>query len=200
VIDTTAAQLISELVVREVAKLPALHGLAICFETGQSAPAFYFAYETVEHGVTRLNEFADNAIANMHAHRDRLVAKGAQPDIDTITSDLSALSYLHQDIIGKHCNGLLETGYWVNPASPVLYEVNPIIDAWASAAFAALSSDKTEAEWMAAYHDITGTFWAAIDVARRASVTWPPIAFVCSFDDTGGSLSRVIGTRHDTLK
>jgi hypothetical protein len=198
-IDSTVAQLLGELVVAEVAKLPALHALAIFFETGQGAPVFYFAHETVEHAMARLSQFADQQITEMEAHRDRLIADGPQRDIDTMTSDLSALPYLHQSIIGNYCNGLLDTGYWVNPASPVLDSVHATIDSWATAAFAALSSDNPEVDWMDAYHDITGTFWAAIDVARRASVTWPPIAFVRSFDDNGGDLTRVIGTRHDTL-
>jgi hypothetical protein len=197
--DETVAQMLGGLVVAQVAQLPPLHALAIVFETGQGKPAFYFAYETVQHALTRLNEYADAEIAAMQARRDRLTTHGPQRDIDAITNDLSALPYLHQSIIAKHCNGLLETGYWVNPASPVLSGIHTAIDTWAGSSFNALSSDKTEEEWMAAHRDITNTFWTAIDMARRASATWPPIAFVASFDDNGGDLTRVIGTRHETL-
>jgi hypothetical protein len=84
----------------------------------------------------------------------------------------------------------------VNPASPVLYEVDASIDRWANAAFGALSGEKTQDEWYAAYADLTGTLWAAIDTARRKARTWPPIAFVASFDNTGGDLPKAIITRH----
>jgi hypothetical protein len=84
----------------------------------------------------------------------------------------------------------------VNPASPVLYEVDASIDRWANAAFGALSGEKTQDEWYAAYADLPGTLWAAIDIARRKAPTWPPIAFVASFDNTGGDLPKAIITRH----
>jgi hypothetical protein len=187
---------LGNIIVAEVAKLPALQALAIFFETGQGAPVFYFAYETVEHALKRLNDFADTKIADMRTHRNDLASKGAQADIDRIDSDLSALPYLRSRIIGDRCNGLLETGYWVNPAAPVLFEVDPVIDAWAHHAFAALTGEKSEDEWYAAYRELTDTLWGAIDVARMTSPVWPPIAFVASFDDSNGDIARVIGTRH----
>jgi hypothetical protein len=113
------------------------------FETGQTLPAFYFAYETAEHALTRLNACADTKVAEIGAHRDRLVIEG---------------------------------------------------DAWANATFGELGSGATE--FYVTYAKLTGTFWAAIDHARRTSSTWPPIAFVASFDDTGGDLPQAIITRH----
>jgi hypothetical protein len=191
-----ASTRLGKIIVAEVAKLPALQALAIFFETGQGAPVFYFAYETVEHALKRLNDFADTKIAEMRTHRNDLATKGAQVDIDRIDSDLSALPFLHSSIIGDHCNGLLETGYWVNPAAPVLFEVDAVVDAWAHIAFGALDGEKSKEEWYAAHREITDTFWRAIDVARMASPAWPPIAFVASFDDSNGDIARAIGTRH----
>jgi hypothetical protein len=99
-----ASKRLGKIVVSEVAKLPALQALAIFFETGQGAPVFYFAYETVEHALKRLNDFADTKIADMRTHRNDLASKGAQADIDRIDSELSALPYLRSRTIGDHCN------------------------------------------------------------------------------------------------
>ncbi len=194
-IDTNAAELLGNVIVSEMAKLPPLAAIAIFFETGQGAPVFYLAHETSEHALTRLNAFADERIAEVQQEHDDLVGNGPQARIAKLASNLSALPYLHQQAIGDHCNGLLETGYWINPADPVLFEVDPVIDAWAIGAFAALSG-KSEAEFYAAYADLTGTFWAALDHARKTAATWPPIAFVASFDDTGGGLPVAIITKH----
>jgi hypothetical protein len=194
--NEAVAELLGNLIVSELTKLPSLSALAIFFETGQTNPTFYFAYETVDHALTRLNEYADGKVKEMQTRHDRLIASGAQGDIDQLASDLSALPYLHQSLIGSHCNGLLETGYWANPASPVLYEVDETIDAWANTTFAVLGRNQSEDQFYATYAELTSTFWAAIDHARRTAPTWPPIAFVTSFDNTGGDLPRAIITRH----
>ncbi len=194
-IDVNVAQVLGNLIVKEIAPLPSLAAVAIFFETGQTGPVLYLAHETSEHALSRLNEFADQQIAELRQEQADLIANGPQRRIDKLASDLSALPYLHQQAIGDHCNGLLETGYWINPASPVLFEVDPVIDAWAVNAFAALSG-KSEEEFYDAYADLTGTFWAALDHARKTASSWPPIAFVASFDDTGGGLPISIITRH----
>jgi hypothetical protein len=58
-----------------------------------------------------MNEYADGKVAEVGKRVERLKTEGAQPDVDRLTSDLSAAAYLHQSFIGEHCNGLLETGY-----------------------------------------------------------------------------------------
>jgi hypothetical protein len=65
-----------------------------------------------------------------------------------------------------------------------------VIDAWAHHAFAALTGEKSEDEWYAAYRGLTDTLWGAIDVPRMTSPVWPPIAFVASFDDSNGDIAR----------
>jgi hypothetical protein len=160
-IDTNVAQRLGNLIATEVAKLSALAAVAVFFETGQTGPVFYLAHETSDHALTRINEYADKQIASLQQEHTDLVANGPQARINKLAGDLSALPYLHQQAIGDHCNGLLETGYWINPAAPVLFEVDPVIDAWAINAFAALSGNSGE-QFYAAYADLTGTFWAAL--------------------------------------
>jgi hypothetical protein len=195
-VDQLVAQRMGNVIVAEVAKLGTLSAVAITFEVGQEKPCLYLAYETSEHALARLNKYADDKMKELQSRHDALAAGAVQPEIDKLVSDLSAQAYLHQSLIAEHCNGLLETGYWINPASPVLYDVDPHVDSWANRAFAALGGENSEADWYAAYANITDTLWAAIDHARRTAVAWPPIAFVASFDDTGGGLSRVVVTRH----
>jgi hypothetical protein len=155
-IANDVAQLLGNLIAAEVGKLPVLAAVAIFFETGQGAPVFYLAHEAPEHSITRLHEYADEQIAEMQKEHDDLIANGPQMRIDKFASDLSAVPHLHQKLIGDHCNGLLETGYWVNPSAPVLSGVDPAIDAWATSAFAALSASGEE--FYVAYDALTGTF------------------------------------------
>jgi hypothetical protein len=63
VVDDVAGRAIGDIIVREVAKLPPLLAIAIGYETAQSGPAMYLAYETAEHCMQRLKASATNAAA-----------------------------------------------------------------------------------------------------------------------------------------
>jgi hypothetical protein len=191
-INEDAGRAIGDIIVREVASLPPLLAVAIGYETAQTGPAMYLAYETADHCLKRLRANATNAAATeLEARMSRFT--GADEHF-AIT-----------DRLGRKIGDIFNTGNWINPASPVLLDIDkpdPIIEAWANRAFEAIliairgPEEMIKAAHAAAEAEIRGTFWFAIDYARQhASVPWPPISFVQSFDDHSGDLITVMATR-----
>jgi hypothetical protein len=191
-INEDAGRAIGDIIVREVARLPPLLAVAIGYETAQAGPAMYLAYETAEHCMKRLRASATNAAAaELEA---RLVRYTGTDEHFAIT-----------DRLGSKIGDIFNTGNWINPASPVLIDIDkpdPIIEAWANRAFEAIliairgPEEMIKAAHAAAAAEINDTFWFAIDYARQhASGKWPPISFVQSFDDNSADLITTIATR-----
>jgi hypothetical protein len=191
-INEDAGRAIGDIIVREVSRLPPLLAVAIGYETAQSGPAMYLAYETAEHCMQRLKASATNAAATeLEARLSRFT--GADEHF-AIT-----------DRLGRNIGNIFNTGNWINPASPVLLDIdspNPIVETWANRAFEAIliairgPEDTIKAAHAAAEAEIRGTFWFAIDYARQhATGKWPPISFVQSFDDYSQDLITTITTR-----
>jgi hypothetical protein len=191
-INEDAGRAIGDIIVREVSRLPPLLAVAISYETAQTGPAMYLAYETAEHCVARLRANATNAAAaELEARLSRF----------TGADEHFAIS----DRLGRKIGDIFNTGHWINPASPVLLDTDnpdPIIEAWAGRAFEAILTairgpeETMEAAHAAAAAEIRGTFWFAIDYARQhATVPWPPISFVQSFDDSSADLITIMTTR-----
>jgi hypothetical protein len=196
-IDGQAAQAIGAIIVREVERLPQLLAVAISYETAQSQPALYLAYETAEHCMTRLRANATNAsIAEVEARRSRYTGDDEH--------------YAVSDRLGRQIGDVFNTGNWINPASPFLLDIDkpdPVIQAWANRAFAAIldavrvdDEDIMRRLHRQASEHLRGTLWAAIDHARRTCPAdrWPPISFVQSFDDQSEELITVMATRQPT--
>jgi hypothetical protein len=191
-INEDAGRAIGDIIVREVARLPPLLAVAISYETAQTGPAMYLAYETAEHCMKRLKAYATNAAATeLEARLSRYT--GADEHF-AIT-----------DRLGSKIGDIFNTGNWINPASPVLLDIDKpdlIIEAWANRAFEAIliairgPEEMIKAAHAAAAAEINDTFWFAIDYARQhASGKWPPISFVQSFDDHSADLITTITTR-----
>jgi hypothetical protein len=191
-IDEVAGRAIGDIIVREVARLSPLLAVAICDETAQSGPAMYLAYETAEHCMERLRKTATNvAAADIEAFASR----------HTGDDEHFAVS----DRLGRKIGDIFNTGNWINPASPVLLDIakpDPIIEAWANQAFEAILTaiqgpeETIEVRHAAASADLGGTLWFAIDYARQhATVPWPPISFVQSFNDSSEDLITTIASR-----
>jgi hypothetical protein len=191
-INEDAGRAIGDIILREVARLPPLFAVAINYETAQTHPAMYLAYETAEHSMARLKAGSTNA-----------AAKEFEARVSRYTGDDEHFAI--DDRLGSKIGDIFNTGNWINPASPVLLDTdtpNPIIEAWATRAFAAIllavqGPDETiEAAHAAAAAEIRDTFWFAIDYARQhATAKWPPISFVQSFDDHSDELILTIATR-----
>jgi hypothetical protein len=191
-INEAAGRALGDIIVREVARLPPLLAVAIGYETAQSAPAMYLAYETAEHCMARLKAGATNAAAT---------ELGARLSRYTGTDEHFAIA----DRLGRKIGDIFNTGHWINPASPVLLDIDkpdPIIEAWANPAFEAIliairgPEETKESAHAAAAAELRDTFWFAIDYARQhATVPWPPISFVQSFDDYSADLITTITTR-----
>jgi hypothetical protein len=191
-IDENAGRAIGDIIVREVARLPPLLAVAISYETAQTGPAMYLAYETAEHCIKRLRANATNAAAT---------------DLEARLSQFTGADehFAITDRLGRKIGDIFNTGNWISPASPVLLDIDkpdPIIEAWANRAFEAIliairaPEEMINAAHAAAEAEIRGTFWFAIDYARQhASVPWPPISFVQSFDDNSADLITTITTR-----
>jgi hypothetical protein len=191
-INEDAGRAIGDIIVREVSKLPPLLAVAITYETAQTHPAMYLAYETAEHCMERLRAKATNdeaakweAFANQHTGPDE--------------------HYAIHDRLGHKIGDIFNTGSWINPASPVLLDSDkpdPVIEAWANRAFEAIllairgPEENITAAHAAAEAEIRDTFWFAIDYARQhAAGTWPPISFVQSVDDYSADLITTMTTR-----
>jgi hypothetical protein len=188
-IDEDAGRALGDIIVEEVVRHPPLLAIAISYETAQSAPALYLAYETAEHCMERLRKNATNAAA---ADMEAFASRHTGDDEHFAVSDR----------LGRKIGDIFNTGNWVNPADPVLLDRNPIIDAWAARAFQAIldaiegPADTVEARHTAASADLRGTLWFAIDHARQhATGRWPPISFVQSFDDASDELITVMAKR-----
>jgi hypothetical protein len=196
-LDEAAAQALGAIIVREVERLPQLLAVAISYETAQTHPALYLAYETAEHCMTRLRAQATNArAAEAEAYRSRF---SGEEEHHAVT---------HR--VGWQIGDIFNTGNWINPASPILLDVDkpdPVIEAWANRAFAAILdavrvddyNERVRLHRLASEH-LRGTLWAAIDHARRSCPAgkWPPVSFVQSFDDQSEELIRVMATRQPT--
>jgi hypothetical protein len=191
-IDEHAGRAIGDLIVEEVARLSPLLAVAVVYETAQTGPAMYLAHETAEHCMERLRKAATNAAT---------AAFEARASRSTGDDEHFAIT----DRLGRNIGDIFNPGNWINPASPVLLDIDkpdPIIEAWANRAFEAIISaiqgpeDSIETAHEAAEAHIRGTFWFAIDYARQhATVPWPPISFVQSFDDYSADLITTIATR-----
>jgi hypothetical protein len=191
-INEDAGRAIGDIIVREVSRLPPLLAVAISYETAQTGPAMYLAYETAEHCMARLRANATTAVAiELEGRLSRYNGEDEH--------------FASSDRLGRKIGDIFNTGHWINPASPVLLDINkpdPVIEAWANRAFEAIliairgPEATMEAAHAAAAAEIRGTFWFAIDYARQhASVPWPPISFVQSFDDNSADLITTIATR-----
>jgi hypothetical protein len=191
-INEDAGRAIGDIIVREVYRLPPLLALAISYETAQTQPAMYLAYETAEHCMQRLRAKSTNAEA---AKWETFAARHSGQDEHFAITDR----------LGHKIGDIFNTGNWINPASPVLLSIDkpdPIIEAWANRAFEAIllairgPNEAIAAAHAAAESEIRDTFWFAIDYARQhATGRWPPISFVQSFDDYSADLITTIATR-----
>jgi hypothetical protein len=191
-INEDAGRAIGDIILREVHRLPPLLAVAISYETAQTRPAMYLAYETVEHCMGRLRADATNAEA---AKSEAFAARHTGPDEH----------HAIRDRLGHKIGDIFNTGNWINPASPVLLDSDkpdPVIEAWANRAFEAIllairgPEETIEAASAAAEAELRDTFWFAIDYARQhATNKWPPISFVQSVDDYSADLITTITTR-----
>jgi hypothetical protein len=187
-IDEQAAQALGNIIVAEIGCHPPLLAVAISFETAQTHPALYRAYETAESCVLRLRaRLTTEAVAAFENWQVRYEAEEAL-----------------RNRLGQRIGDVFNTGNWTNPADPVLLDRDAIIDAWANRAFAAIldairvdDEDTKFRRHAAAYDHLRGTLWAAIDHARRTCPPgrFPPISFVQSFDDDSVDLITVMATR-----
>jgi hypothetical protein len=185
-IDEDAGRALGDIIVREVMGLPPLLAVAISYETAQTHPAMYLAYETAEHCMERLKSRCTNAAA---AESEAFASRHTGLDEHFAISDR----------LGRRIGDVFNTGNWINPAHPVLLDRNPIVDAWANRAFQAIldairgPEETVEARHAEASADLRGTMWFAIDYARQhAAGRWPPISFVQSFDDNSDELILTI--------
>jgi hypothetical protein len=191
-INEVAGRAIGDIIVREVDRLPPLLAVAISYETAQSHPAMYLAYETAEHCMERLRATATNAEA---AKWEAFAARHEGPDEH----------HAIRDRLGHKIGDIFNTGNWIDPASPVLLDIDkpdPIVQAWSNRAFEAIllairgPEENIVAAHAAAEAELRDTFWFAIDYARQhATGKWPPISFVQSVDDYSADLITTIATR-----
>lgn len=189
-IDANAGRALGDIIVQEVKRHGELFAVAISYETAQSAPALYLAYETAEHCMARLTKASANAAVSEFEAR-----------VGSYTGDDEhfAVSDRLRDRIGS----IFNTGSWINPADPVLLDRDPIVDAWANRAFQeildSLNIEDEDAKVRThtdASRDLRGTLWFAIDYARQhAAGPWPPVSFVQSFDDHSDELILTITKR-----
>jgi hypothetical protein len=189
-IDEPAGRALGAIIVQEVARHPQLFAVAISYETAQSAPALYLAYETAEHCMERLRSSLSNtAVGEFEARTGRYTGDDEH--------------FAVQDRLRDRIGSILNTGNWINPADPVLLDRDPIVDAWAKRAFQAvidaLSIEDEDAKVRAhtdAARALRGTLWFAIDHARRQALEpWPPVSFVQSVDDYSDELITTMATR-----
>jgi hypothetical protein len=189
-IDADAGRALGGLLVEAVQRLPPLLALAISYETAQTDPAVYLAYETVDHCMARLRTSLSHSAVNAFEQR---MARFVGDD------EHFALN----DRMGDRIGSIFNTGNWLNPADPVLLDRDPLIDAWAHRAFGAIldslsgPAETVEARHQAASSDLRGTLWHAIDHARQICPpgAWPAISFVQSFDDNSDELLLTIALR-----
>jgi hypothetical protein len=188
-IDEDAGRALGDLIVQEVARHPQLLAVAISYETAQSGPAMYLAYETAEHCMERLRgSLTNEKVADFEARTGRYTGDDEH--------------FALQDRLRDRIGAIFNTGNWINPADPVLLDRDPIVDAWAKKAFQAIldslqdPQETVEARHTEASNHLRGTLWFAIDYARQhAAGPWPPISFVQSFDDYSDELILTIAQR-----
>jgi hypothetical protein len=192
VIDKKAAIALGNLIVEEVERLPSLLAVAIFYETAQTAPALYLAYETAENCMQRLKSTLSNdSVLNYENRVGRYVGENEH--------------FALQDRLGDRIGTIFNTGFWQDPASPVLLGYDPIVDVWATDAFQAIHDSlsaldhEVEIKVTAANAHIRATLWHAIDHARQhcKAGKWPPISFIQSVDDYSADLITCIATRGD---
>jgi hypothetical protein len=191
-IDVAAGRALGELLAEAVQRLPPLLAIAISYETAQTDPAVYLAYETVDHCMARLKTSLSNSAVSAFEQR---MARFVGDDEHFAVADR----------LGDRIGSIFNTGNWLNPADPVLLDRDPVIDAWARRAFGAILESLTDpAETVAARHQaasnhLRGTLWHAIDHARQTCPlgSWPAISFVQSFDDNSDELLLTIALRRN---
>jgi hypothetical protein len=193
-IDDIAATILGRVIATELERLPQLLCLAVCYETAQSEPAIYLAYETLDACMARLRQAASNADTRAREARlERYVGEDER--------------FAVQDRLGDQIGSVFNPGAWTNPADPVLLDRDPLFDAWARRAFQALldtiarpqEDPQREDAAVAAHKHIRLTLWGGIDHARRLTVgaIFPPISFVHSFDDSSADILTCIAQRSD---
>jgi hypothetical protein len=189
-VDENAGRALGDIIVQEVARRGQLFAVAISYETAQSTPALYLAYETAEHCMERLRKSLSNkAVSEFEGRVGRY----------TGDDEHFALQGRLRDRIGD----IFNPGEWINPADPVLLDRNPIVDDWAHRAFqailASLRIDDDDARVRAHTESssaLRGTLWFAMDYARQhAAGPWPPVSFVQDFDDHSDELIMAITMR-----
>lgn len=164
----------------EVKEKGPLLSVVIFYETAQSCPALYLAYETLEHCMDHLRGLgAPEAVAKGRDALDRQLKNDR---------DAPGHGYAEREVIESIVGPLLNPGYWVAPADDLLTD-EPDVAAWAADLFgtnltndqqANMSSDDRYAQ----LKRLNDTLWLVLDEARRTNTSgWPPISFVMSFDN-----------------
>jgi hypothetical protein len=119
-INEDAGRAIGDIIVREVSRLPPLLAVAISYETAQTGLAMYLAYETAEHCMARLRANATTAVAiELEGRLSRYTGEDEH--------------FASSDRLGRKIGEIFNTGHWINPASPVLLDIDnpdPVIEAW----------------------------------------------------------------------
>jgi hypothetical protein len=174
---------LASLVVQTIQQKPSLLAVAIFFETCQPEPALYLCYETQEYCIERLLGLAKpaNVQENM-GFIQRAAEAGEQ--------------FLEQEILNQQVGQIFNPGNWVNPADPVLYGFDPIVDAWVKEAFGAVEQAINDGQDSSVpTQELRSILWQALDEARLLFRPWPPISFVISVDDYMPDLLPLITSR-----
>jgi hypothetical protein len=180
---TDISKRLASLVVQTIQQEPPLLAVAIFFETCQPEPAFYLCYETHESCMERLLGLAKPA--------------KFQQNMGFVQSALEAgTQFLEREILNQQVGQIFNPGYWMNPADPVLYGFDPILDAWAKEAFGAVEQAVHDGKDSSLpTQELRSILWQALDEARLLFRPWPPISFVISVDDYMPDLLPLITTR-----
>jgi hypothetical protein len=177
-------------------KAPLL-AIAIHYETGQTNPALYLSYETLDHCMERLRDLAKPEAVK--AYVDRVERQRAN-DIE----DKFQHNWAQGEAVSAVVGPLFDTGYWMAPADDFLGD-DPDVQKWAADLFGTKLTDeqrekRTEEEYTAQLEHLRSTLWAVHDEARRTNTGgWPPFSFVVSFDDEAQYLLHHLVSRSGAL-
>lgn len=182
----TVIQGLAQLINHNLLQQPPLLSVAIFYETCQSEPALYLCYETVENALARF-------------------AKMSTPEFLTTQNDryqqaiATDRDFLPKEVLRNQLGPIFDPSYWANPADPVLYGVDSIVDQWVKSAFDAIANAIQAGESSTQVRaDLRSGLWNALDAARRTYPgNWPPVSFVKSVDDYMENILTYMVTRND---